>query len=78
MKKITENILVVNLLSASELLMVSPILKNIKKENPESSITLLMNNSNKSISDVVPCVDEFVYFDKQDIKTPSPHQNQNF
>jgi hypothetical protein len=61
-----ERIAIISLLQPADVLMVTPIVENLKRRNPEAYIVLILNNSYSELQSMLN-VDEFFFFHRDDI-----------
>ncbi|RMF92372.1 MAG: glycosyltransferase family 9 protein [Candidatus Schekmanbacteria bacterium] len=72
-----KKILIINLARMGDLLQSTPLLEEIKKESPDSRITMLANSKFAAICERLPFIDEIIKFDVEEIAKSISESNKN-
>lgn len=70
-------ILVLSLLRLGDVVMTTPTFSGIREKYPDAELHVLMNQQFKSVEPLIPFVDEFKYFDRNQLQKGLGEANRN-
>lgn len=73
----TENILIISLLRIGDVFMLSSSLKEVRKQYPNANITILINDSFKFMSSLIPFVDDVIFFPRKQLQAALVDKNES-
>lgn len=71
-------ILVVQLLRLGDIIMSAPTIKAIKELHPNSEVHLLVNSQFKSVKNLLPGVDHFIFFNREKLQRKLKYRNTSY